>query len=39
MRGNYYIVDRLFSAAELRLGNNPQQVVRITREDNAEARP
>lgn len=39
MSGNYYIVDRLFSAAELRLGNDPQQVVRITREDNAEARP
>jgi type IV secretion system protein VirB9 len=31
MRGNYYIVDRLFSAAELRLGNDPQQVVRINR--------
>ncbi|MCR4266785.1 P-type conjugative transfer protein TrbG [Nitratireductor sp. ZSWI3] len=33
MRGNYYIVDRLFAAAELRLGTRPQQVVRITRTD------
>lgn len=33
MRGNYYIVDRLFAAAELRLGAKPQQVVRITRTD------
>ncbi|WP_027164067.1 P-type conjugative transfer protein TrbG [Mesorhizobium sp. WSM1293] len=33
MRGNYYIVDRLFAAAELRLGAKPQQVVRITRID------
>lgn len=31
VRGRYYIVDRLFSAAELRLGEKPQQVVRITR--------
>ena len=31
MRGNYYIVDRLFAAAELRLGAKPQQVVRISR--------
>ncbi|MFA4994135.1 MAG: P-type conjugative transfer protein TrbG [Bdellovibrionales bacterium] len=34
LRGNYYIVDRLFQAAELRLGNDPQQIVRITRMDN-----
>ncbi|UCI34932.1 P-type conjugative transfer protein TrbG [Mesorhizobium sp. B4-1-4] len=33
MRGNYYIVDRLFAAAELRLGSKQQQVVRITRTD------
>lgn len=33
MRGNYYIVDRLFAAAELRLGAKQQQVVRITRTD------
>lgn len=31
VRGNYYIVDRLFSAAELRLGQDEQQIVRITR--------
>ena len=31
MQGNYYIVDQLFAAAELRLGKNPQQIVRITR--------
>ncbi|MER9762990.1 P-type conjugative transfer protein TrbG [Mesorhizobium sp. M0138] len=33
VRGNYYIVDRLFAAAELRLGTKQQQVVRITRTD------
>ena len=33
VRGNYYIVDRLFGAAELRLGQDPQQVVRISRSD------
>jgi type IV secretion system protein VirB9 len=31
IRGRYYIVDRLFSAAELRLGEKPQQLVRIVR--------
>jgi type IV secretion system protein VirB9 len=31
MRANYYIVDRLFAAAELRLGEKRQDVVRITR--------
>ena len=31
VRGNYYIVDRMFEAAELRLGEKPQSVVRITR--------
>ena len=30
VRGNYYIVDQLFAAAELRLGKDKQQVVRIT---------
>jgi len=30
---NHYIVDRLFGAAELRLGEKPQQVVRISRTD------
>ena len=34
-RGRYYVVDRLFSAAELRLGDKRQQVVRITRVDGA----
>jgi type IV secretion system protein TrbG len=34
VRGNYYIVDRLFGAAELRLGQDPQQVVRISRTDS-----
>jgi type IV secretion system protein VirB9 len=33
--GNYYIVDRLFAAAELRLGEKAQQVVRISRSDAA----
>jgi type IV secretion system protein VirB9 len=31
VQGRYYIVDRLFSAAELRLGADKQTVVRITR--------
>ena len=31
--GHHYIVDRLFGAAELRLGEKPQQVVRISRTD------
>lgn len=31
-RNNYYIVDRLFDVAELRLGTKPQTVVRITRD-------
>lgn len=31
VKGNTYIVDRLFKAAELRLGEKKQQVVRITR--------
>ena len=30
-RGRYYVVDRLFDSAELRLGEKRQQVVRITR--------
>jgi type IV secretion system protein VirB9 len=33
MQGNYYVIDRLFAAAELRLGSAPQQVVRISRTD------
>lgn len=31
--GRYYIVDRLFGAAELRLGGKKQKIVRITRVD------
>lgn len=31
LRGRFYIVDRLFESAELRLGTKHQQVVRITR--------
>jgi type IV secretion system protein VirB9 len=38
MSGNHYIVDRLFAAAELRLGENPQQVVRISRTDSPAGR-
>jgi type IV secretion system protein VirB9 len=34
MRGNFYVVDRLFSKAELRLGQDPQQVVQITRTED-----
>lgn len=33
--GRYYVVDRLFGAAELRLGEKHQKVVRITRSDPA----
>jgi type IV secretion system protein VirB9 len=31
LRGRYYVVDRLFDRAELRLGTKRQQVVRISR--------
>lgn len=33
VRGSYMIVDRLFAAAELKLGADPQQTVRIVRTD------
>lgn len=33
MRGAYYVVDRLFAAAELRLGERRQDIVRIVRTD------
>jgi type IV secretion system protein VirB9 len=39
VRRNYYIVDRLFAAAELRLGQDPQQVVRISRTDTVASAP
>ncbi|MEO0823773.1 MAG: P-type conjugative transfer protein TrbG, partial [Pseudomonadota bacterium] len=38
MRDSYYEVDRLFAAAELRLGEKRQDVVRITRTDLEMAR-
>ncbi|NQY98985.1 MAG: TrbG/VirB9 family P-type conjugative transfer protein, partial [Henriciella sp.] len=33
VRSNYYVVDRLFRAAELRLGTSNQTVVRISRHE------
>lgn len=36
VRGRFYIVDRLFATAELRLGSKKQDVVRITRGSDAE---
>jgi type IV secretion system protein TrbG len=36
VRGSFYVVDRMFGVAELRLGENPQHIVRIVRTD---ARP
>ncbi len=38
VRGNYYVVDQLFAAAELRLGTDPQQIVRISRTDGVVAK-
>lgn len=38
VRGRYYVVDRLFAAAELRLGEGRQQIVRIVRSEAAERR-
>ncbi|WP_375403333.1 P-type conjugative transfer protein TrbG [uncultured Sphingomonas sp.] len=38
VRGRYYVVDRLFHRAELRLGTKPQQVVRISRVGEEPAR-
>ncbi len=35
MNGHFYIVDRLFAAAELRLGTKKQAIVRITRAEVA----
>lgn len=35
IRGRYYVVDRLFAAAELRMGEKLQQVVRILRGSDA----
>ena len=38
LRGRYYVVDRLFARAELRLGEKRQAVVRIMRSDPAQRR-
>ncbi|MEO1168768.1 MAG: P-type conjugative transfer protein TrbG [Pseudomonadota bacterium] len=38
VRGRFYIVDRLFQAAELRLGARDQQVVRIVKRDRRRRR-
>jgi type IV secretion system protein VirB9 len=34
MSGRYYVVDRLFARAELRLGADRQSTVRISRDDS-----
>ncbi len=38
LRGRYYVVDRLFAAAELRLGERHQQIVRILRDEPSRRR-
>jgi type IV secretion system protein TrbG len=38
MRGRYYVIDRLFETAELRLGTRDQQVVGIERQVNRRER-
>lgn len=38
MQGRFYVVDRIFNVAELRLGTKKQQVVRITRGDGKRGR-
>lgn len=38
LSGRYYVVDRIFNAAELRLGTRNQQVVRIERVTEATGR-
>lgn len=38
VQGRFYVVDRLFDVAELRLGLKKQQVVRITRTDDTAQR-
>lgn len=39
MSGDYYVVDRLFARAELRLGEKRQDVVTIARKDLGASRP
>ncbi|MDO6416261.1 P-type conjugative transfer protein TrbG [Sphingomonas sp. BIUV-7] len=38
VRGRFYVIDRLFDAAELRLGLKHQDIVRISRAGDAEVR-
>jgi type IV secretion system protein VirB9 len=38
LRGRYYVIDRLFEAVELRLGERRQQVVRIIRTNSDQRR-
>jgi type IV secretion system protein VirB9 len=38
LQGRFYVIDRIFDAAELRLGLKHQDVVRITRIDEAQAK-
>jgi P-type conjugative transfer protein TrbG len=38
LQGRFYVVDRIFDAAELRLGTKKQQIVRITRVTDASQR-
>lgn len=38
VKGHYYVVDRLFAAAELRLGGKHQQIVRIIRDNGRRLR-
>ena len=38
VQGRYYVVDRLFAAAELRLGLKRQDIVRISRGGPADTR-
>ncbi len=38
LRGRYYVVDRIFDTAELRLGTKQQDIVRITRVDETMGR-
>lgn len=39
VKNNTYIVDRLFAIAELRLGRDPQHIVRIVRTDAVQPKP
>jgi len=39
VKNNTYIVDRLFAIAELRLGRDPQEIIRIIRTDAVQPKP